>query len=482
MRGQLVVDLPLHLDREAPLGLTAQLVGALRLLVDEGRLHQHDALPSSRALAANLGLSRGTVVAAYDQLQAEGYLVAAAGSGTRVGAAVRPTQSAARPARSPVSARGLPAPVDLRPGTPDVSAIVSPPWRQAWRKAASHPATVIDPLGLPALRTEIAEHLRLMRSLVRPTDQVLVTSGAREGLALLLDCLANRKGRLLVGVEQPGHPALSEVPGALGIDTLPLTTDEHGLVTSALPTDQGGRPDLVVVTPSHQYPNGGSLSLSRRQELLAWAARTGALLVEDDYDSELRYVGMPLPALATLDDPASGCVVLLGTFSTVLTPAVATGYLVAPAALVPLLGAHRAAAGLPTPALVQQALADYLASGELRRHIQRMRRDYRRRRALIVERLGSLPGARLAPLAGGLHAVVHTSRPGRTVSAELAAQHILVGELADYWGPHSPDVRGIVFGFGAVTPDTLSRVLPAIARSCSADERPVDAPRDERIS
>ncbi|SER48979.1 GntR family transcriptional regulator / MocR family aminotransferase [Propionibacterium cyclohexanicum] len=422
-------------------------------------------MPSTRAFAANLGLSRGTVVAAYDQLQAEGYLEATPGSGTRVEAAVR-----LRPARpAPPAPRAVPrtgpAYVDLRPGTPDVSSIVSPPWRAAWRKAVAHPTAVVDPLGLPAVRLEIAEHLRMMRALVRPPGQILVTSGAREGLALLLQALSAGRRRLLVGVEQPGHPALLGVPAALGIDTLPMQTDDQGLVTAAMP--QGERlPDVVVVTPSHQYPNGGSLSLARRQELLGWAGRTGTIVVEDDYDSELRYVGMPLPALATLDDPDNGSVVLLGTFSTVLTPAVATGYLVAPARLIPTLSAHRLATGLPTPALVQQALADYLASGELRRHIQRMRRDYRRRRRLILDSLGSLPNAHLAPLTGGLHAVVHTEGPGAEVAATLAAQRILVGELSGYWGPHSPDVQGIVFGFGAVAPETLAELLPAIARAC----------------
>lgn len=503
VRGQLVAPVPLDLDRNSPIGLTRQLVSGLRRLMDEGRLTRGDALPSSRALAARLELSRGTVVAAYDQLQAEGYLVAASGSGTRVAADAHvgaPAATGKRPdagiACSPATASrrdeashggpprgdsrghdgsGSPRPgsgassasiVDLRPGTPDVSAIVSPPWRRAWRDAAAHPDTQTDPLGLPALRIEIAEHLRLMRSLVRPSKQILVTSGTREGLALLLASLRSHSGRVLVGIERPGHPALSGVPLAMGLGTLPLPTDEQGLVTTALPLGEH-RPDVLVVTPSHQYPHGGWLSLERRQELLVWARRTGTLIVEDDYDSELRYVGMPLPALATLDDAENGCVVLLGTFSTVLTPAVATGYLVAPNRLVADLASYRRATGLPAPAMVQQALAGYLASGELRRHIQRMRRGYRQRRALILAELGHVPAVQLAPLSGGLHAVVNTAAPGMTVIARLAGENILVGDLGEYWGPHSPDVHGIVFGFGSVPPETLSRVLPIIAACCS---------------
>ncbi|CEI49466.1 PLP-dependent aminotransferase family protein [Propionibacterium freudenreichii] len=476
MRGQLVVDLPLHLDTSGDLGLTAQLVVGLRGLIDQGRLHHDDELPSTRALAASLSVARGTVVAAYDQLQAEGYLTSRPGSGTRV---------AAVDARRPVAGPSAPAPpapqpdgraIDLRPGTPDVSAIVSPPWRRAWREATNDPRPLIDARGLPSLRHEIAEHLRLMRSLVRPSDQVLVTSGAREGLALLLAALARRGERPpLVGLERPGHPALAAIPTAMGLPTIALRTDDRGLVTEELPeagspTSHGPdvpTPDVIVVTPSHQYPYGGSLSITRRQQLLGWAARTGAIVVEDDYDSELRYVGMPLPALATLDDPVRGRVVLLGTFSTVLTPAVATGYLSVPQRLAPLVAGHRAIFGSPVPALGQQALSNYLASGELRRHIQRMRREYRRRRELIVAAFRDAPHARLTDMSGGLQAVLRTNVPGSRITRRLAARGVLVSDLAQFWGPHAPAMDGIVFGFGSVDTPTLRHVLPIIRRACS---------------
>ena len=222
-------------------------------------------------------------------------------------------------------------------------------------------------------------------------------------------------------------------------------------------------PDVIVVTPSHQYPYGGSLSITRRQQLLGWAARTGAIVVEDDYDSELRYVGMPLPALATLDDPVRGRVVLLGTFSTVLTPAVATGYLSVPQRLAPLVAGHRAIFGSPVPALGQQALSNYLASGELRRHIQRMRREYRRRRELIVAAFRDAPHARLTDMSGGLQAVLRTNVPGSRITRRLAARGVLV----KFWGPHAPAMDGIVFGFGSVDTPTLRHVLPIIRRACS---------------
>lgn len=481
MRGDLVVHPPLVVDRTAGVPLTHQVVTGMRRLVESGALQAGDRLPSTRALAASLGLARGTVVTAYEQLEAEGYLVSAHGSGTRVahlGPAPRtpaPSGPAPWPAAGHAREDGL---LDLRPGHPDISTIDSPPWRRAWREALARPEASDDPAGLEALRVEVAEHLRLMRSLIRPPDQLLVTAGTREGLALVLGALAQVRGagQLRVGVERPGHPALSGIPAALGHRVLALAADTGGLVTDALP-DAAGL-DAVIVTPNHQYPYGGVLAARRRRELLDWARQGRVLLVEDDYDSELRYVGMPLPSLAALDDPQDGCVATLGTFSTVLSPALATGYLAAPAGLLDPLLERRRALGLPSGAIVQQALAGYLASGELRRHIQRMRRSYRARRLTVTEALADVPGARLAPLTGGLQAVVLTEAPGARVVAAARARGVLVGDLAGHWGEPG-DQQGIVFGFAGLPEPRLAEALRAVTASCAAPPGPRGDCRDD---
>lgn len=487
MRSTLVVHPPLVLDRDGPAPLTHQIVTGLRGLVESGALRAGDALPSTRALAASLSVARGTVVTAFEQLEAEGYLVATRGSGTRI--------AQVRARRAPAGARRRTAPggrdgaprhdglLDLRPGHPDISAIDSPPWRRAWREALAEPAASTDPAGLGALRGEVAEHLRLMRSLVRPPEQILVTAGAREGLALALGALAGSRAaagrgdgpaRLRVGVESPGHPALSGLPGALGHRTVALAVDDEGLVTDRLPDPSGI--DAVIVTPSHQYPHGGVLAARRRQELLDWARAGRVLVIEDDYDSELRYVGMPLPPLAALDDPSTGHVLTLGTFSTVLSPALATGYLVAPDGLLDPLLARRRLLGPPTGTLVQQALAGYLASGELRRHIQRMRRSYRARRRTVLAALSDAPGARPAPLMGGLQAVVLTDAPGARVVEAARARGVLVGDLAGRWGRTGRE-EGIVFGFAAVPAARLGTALRVIAAACAEAARPCAPPR-----
>ncbi|MBN9105575.1 MAG: PLP-dependent aminotransferase family protein [Propionibacteriaceae bacterium] len=445
----------------------------LRDLVGTAVLAPGDALPSTRTLAAHLGVSRGTVVVAYDQLLAEGYLSAAGGRSTIVNPHLRQLHPP-QPARG----RSLPGPVegrhggllDLLPGRPWPDEVVGPAWKAAWRAAASAPVGVAARgLGLPELRRAWSEHLRRMRSVVREPDQIAVTAGGREGLALLLLAVA-RGRRLRVGVEEPGYPSLRRVPGRFGAGVIPLPVDERGLRVDDLP---GGAdaPELLLVTPSHQYPLGGSLPVDRRLALLEWARRNDVLVVEDDYDSELRYTSAPLPAMAALDDPHDGRVVLLGTLSKMLTPDLAVGFLALPSRLVPAVAAIRHDLGQPVGLVAQRALAAYLDAGALRLHTQRMRNRYRRRRAQVVAALSELPGTRFHPMDGGLHAVIETERAEDEVVAALAGAGVRVSPLSRYWsggGTHP----GIVFGFGAVSDAELARALRVIAAEVIGSNTP----------
>jgi GntR family transcriptional regulator / MocR family aminotransferase len=461
MRTSAEVTLPLRLDRDGTTPLPGQLADQLRGLIGEAVLAPGDALPSTRTLATHLGVSRGTVVVAYDQLLAEGYVSAAAGRSTIVNPHLRqlhpqrPPRPRHNPTRTPTPA------LDLRPGRPWPDEVVGPAWKAAWRQAASAPVGVATPaLGLPELRTAWSEHLRRMRSVVRGPDQIAVTAGGREGLALLLLAVAGEQP-LRVGVENPGYPSLRRVPGRFDAEILPLPVDERGLRVDDLPTGTAA-PDLLLVTPSHQYPLGGSLPVDRRQALLEWARRNRVIVVEDDYDSELRYTSAPLPAMASLDDPDDGNVVLLGTLSKMLTPDLAIGFLALPSRLVTDVEATRADLGQPVGLVAQRALAAYLDAGALRLHTQRMRNRYRRRRAQVVAALSDLPGTRFHPMDGGLHAVIETDRAEDEVVAGLAAAGVRVSPLSQYWsgsGTHP----GIVFGFGAVSDTDLARSLPVIA-------------------
>ncbi len=299
-----------------------------------------------------------------------------------------------------------------------------------------------------------------MRAVVRDPGQIAVTGGGREGFALVLLALA-RERPLRVAVEEPGYPSLRRVPARFGASVTPLPVDEHGLRVTDLPVGKAA-PDLLLVTPSHQYPLGGSLPIDRRQALLEWARRNRVVLVEDDYDSELRYTSQPLPALASLDDPEDGNVVLLGTLSKTLTPELAMGFLALPGSLIPAVAAVRGDLGQPVALVAQQAMAAYLNAGALRLHTQRMRNRYRRRRTQVVAALADLPGTTVYPMDGGLHAVVRASRPEPELVEALSAAGVGVSPLSEYWSGSSTQ-PGIVFGFGAVSEPDLAAALSIIA-------------------
>lgn len=481
MRSAAEVTLPLGIDRGAGEPIPVQLSEQLRDLIGHGVLAPGDQLPSSRALAAHLRISRGSVVAAYDQLLAEGYLGAAPGRSTVVNPQVRRIHPRPRPvpARAAAPASSL---IDLTPGQPWSQDVVTAVWKSAWRQASAMPVGVPMPaLGLPELRAAWSEHLRRMRAVVRDPGQIAVTAGGREGFALLLLALAGGRSPgdapLRVGVEDPGYPSLRRVPARLGAATVPLPVDDHGLRVADLPVGDAA-PDVVLVTPSHQYPLGGSLPVDRRLALLDWAHAHGVVVVEDDYDSELRYTSQPLPALASLDDPDAGDVVLLGTLSKTLTPALATGFLALPRRLVEAVSGARRELGMPVGLVPQRAVAEYLRSGALRLHTQRMRNRYRRRRARVVAALSGVPGATVYPMDGGLHAVVETTRPEAEVVAGLARAGVTVSPLSRYWLSHqaasspggAPGTRsGIVFGFGAVSDEVLETVLRLIRSEVDPD-------------
>jgi GntR family transcriptional regulator / MocR family aminotransferase len=465
-------DLPVVLDRAAGAPLASQISEQVRTAVTGGALHAGDRLPSSRDLAATLGVSRTVISSAYALLFAEGWLEGRHGSGTYV-ADVAPAPPATRPGASEPEPEPGPEPpgppgppgqqlIELQPGIPWTAGIDPAAWRRAWRHAGTRPPSPVpDARGLPALRAELAGYLRRSRGLGVSPANILVTRGVAGGLALLAATLL--KPGDTVGIEEPGYQAAHEVLGRAGARIVPCRVDAHGVVPDELPGDLR----LLYTTPAHQYPLGGRLPVGRRQALTAWARATGAIVVEDDYDSEFRYDVGPLPALYSMDPEV---IVYLGTASKVLAPAFGAGWLVANPALVERVARLRPALGERVPEPVQHALLALLTSGDLERHIRRMRLEYGRRRAALADGLTAAgPGGwQLRGDTAGMHVVLEftASTPAGAanmaadVATAAAANGVALHTLDRYFaGP--PSISGLVLGYGA-TPLTQVRRAAAI--------------------
>ncbi|MCD0448345.1 PLP-dependent aminotransferase family protein [Actinocorallia sp. API 0066] len=455
-------DLRIVLDRTPGTPLHVQLAGALRAMMRAGALPAGERLPSSRVFAADLGVSRTVVTEAYQQLYAEGWLEGRHGSGTYVaeigphpatdGLATGAGLGAGGKKEGPIGRgearrRGL---VDLRPGGSWVGDYDVAAWKRAWRAAGEHgPGDDPDPRGLPVLRALLCEHLRRARGVVAGPENVVVTRGTGNGLDLVAALLAT--GRR-AGVEDPGYARARGIFAARGAETVPCPVDDDGIVVDGLPDDLA----VLYTTPAHQYPLGGRLPIARRERLLEWARRTGAFIVEDDYDAEFRYDVAPLPALYGLD-PAR--VILLGTLSKTLSPDPGIGWIVAAPETADRIAALRGALVDRTSVPVQHAMATLLERGDLDRHLRRMRLEYARRRALVVEILGD----RVTGDTAGLHVMVPVARERLGPLAEAAlARGVLVDDTRRHTlGEH--DNHGLVLGYATATVQDLRRGCAVLA-------------------
>jgi len=450
-------------------GKAVGVVARVRAMVQDGTLRAGDALPSTRALAAELGVARGTVVAAYEQLDGEGWIRTRQGAAARVAPGVPRMPVTGAPARratsSPAGGTTPAVPVlDARPGIPAVTAIATRDWRAAWRAAADAPLrnALSDPAGLLELRAQIVAQLGLSRGFAPDVSRVLVTGGTSEALSLVVEALRNHLGRTpRIAVEDPGYRSGRRAMTSAGASLVGVPVDDDGLDVEAL---HALRPvDAVVVTPTHQYPLGSVMPVARRQRLLSWAADTATIVVEDDYDSEFRHRGSPVPALAALD--TAGVVLHVGGFSKTLDPRLRCSYVVLPPGAVrDAVAAVRVARGPVVAEPVQVALAHLLRTGALRRHLGRVRRDYTHRRELIASRLDGVPGLEARALNGGLHAVVTWSGPAtaRAVAARTARAGVLVSALAEYEVVPGSAPDGVVLGYGGLTLPELDRALDAL--------------------
>ncbi|WP_246002067.1 PLP-dependent aminotransferase family protein, partial [Allorhizocola rhizosphaerae] len=393
-RADQFVDLHLEIDRSAG-AVAAQVASGLREAIRRGRLAAGTRLPASRQLAADLGVSRGVVVEAYEQLTAEGFLSAQVGSGTIVAA----DASAAR-AEEGMPGGGALADYELRPGTPDLKLFPRTQWLSRYRQTmltlAHDQLRYPDPAGALAARQELAGYLNRVRAAQASPENLVVTGGVAMAQSLLMRALAKR-GRAVVAVEDPSGVEYRMLLESAGATVVPVPVDEHGLIAAALPAGA----TAVILTPAHQYPLGYVLSPQRRHELLAWSERTGGIVIEDDYDAEFRFDRESVGSMRALVPER---VVLTGSVSKSLSPAVRLGWLVAPPWLARAVREERRMLDLGSPVIEQHVLARFIADGGYDRHLRRVRRIYRRRRDAMVQALP--PSLKPLGISAGLHLCV----------------------------------------------------------------------------
>ncbi|QYM75017.1 PLP-dependent aminotransferase family protein [Leucobacter luti] len=467
-------------------GAREDLTELLRAALLSGQVQAGDPLPSTRVLAQSVRVSRSTVVSVYEDLAGEGYVTCIPGSGTYVAEGLparRSTHTApGRPAAAERRVRGAaaavassdPRTINLSPGSPDTSFHRNRDWAAAWNHALKQdlPAFPPPPAGDPALRELISQHLRSARGIDCAAEHIIVTAGTSDGLALVLNSQSGGASGLRIATENPGYPAARRVITASGAIPVPIPVRNGGMDIQALKLARG-RFDGALITPSHQYPLGGRLPVTARLELLAWASETGARILEDDYDSEFRHGAPPLPAIASLD--REGRVVLIGSYSKTLTPWLRCGYLVIADPDLRARAIHlREALGQPVSGMLQLALARFLESGGLRRHLVRTGRAYAHRRNLVLEASSHLaPRFRLDGTEGGLHATIswEGAPEAGLVVARLAERGIQLVSLHQYSHEGTSSRRnGIVFGYGAPTDLQLRRALDEIVTALHAPE------------
>jgi GntR family transcriptional regulator/MocR family aminotransferase len=483
-----------RIDPRAREPLQTQIYASIRRAILDGVVQPGARLPSSRALAADLGISRTTTVLALDQLAAEGYLTAKSGSGTFVTRELpddrpRPSVAARGVARQhpPISRRGTalaatpPSAVKIggpprpfRIGTPALDRFPIHVWtRLASRRLRSVTLAQLDygdPAGLLQLREAIADQVSRSRGTSCVADQVVVVAGAQHGLALVCRLLLDPGD--VAWMEEPGYPGARGALVAAGARIKPIPVDAQGLNVE-IGERRAGDARLAYVTPSHQFPLGVPMSLPRRLALLAWARAARAWVIEDDYDSEFRFGTRPIPCLHGLD--VDGRVIYVGSFSKTLFPALRLGFLIVPSDLRDAVLAARRAADIHRATQDQAVLADFMTGGHFERHLRRMRTEYRGRRdALARAAARHCRGAlQLRPVTTGLHAIADLEdADDRLVFDEAMARGVEVMPLSAYcFDPRTPAANGLVLGFAAVRPDLFDAGFERLAAAIEAARR-----------
>ena len=470
------------IDRKASKALHQQIYDGYRTAIVDRSVRSGQRVPSTRALASELGISRFPVLNAYAQLLAEGYFEGYVGAGTVVSNSLPEQLTSSAPGGAGMArTRSGPRPVSRR------SSILPPlnrsPWARSWgafsvgqvafdhfplqvwtnlvarhcRNMGVRSSDYGDPMGSPELREAVATYLRMARGVRCEAQQIMIVSGSQQALEISARVLLDPESR--VWMEEPGYHYAKSVLVMAGCHLVPIPVDYAGLDVSAgikrCPTARA-----VFVTPSHQYPLGVTMNASRRLHLLDWAQRSGGWIIEDDYDSEYRYEMMPVPSLQGLD--CNSRVIYIGTFSKVLFPSLRLGYIVIPTDLVDRFLAVRVCMDLGPPAFYQAVLADFIREGHFARHIRRMRVLYRERRSALTNSIHKELGFAVDITGGqaGMHLSVTLQKgtDDRTVAALAAKQNLwLVPLSSSYLG--EPSRQGFILGFGSTSVEEMPKAV-----------------------
>jgi GntR family transcriptional regulator / MocR family aminotransferase len=472
------MPIDLFIDPTQPRRTSALLFEQLRTAIDDGRLQPGDRLPTSRELAHELGVARSTVTSVYGQLVGEGLLDARTGDGTFVAdfepnsrkpQRAKPTTLPPRPATVAGLGRPPEARIDLLTGRPDPRLFPLAAWRRCVIDALqSPPPGYGDRAGLPALRTALAVWIRRSRGVDATSGQVLVIGGAQHGFDLIARALL-APGET-IAIENPGYALARQAFQHHGLKIAPIPVDCDGIMVERIPLNARA----VYVTPSHQSPTGVTMSAARRRTLLAFADARDAIIIEDDYDTEFRHVDRPLEPIYRLD--TNSRVVYVGTFSKTLTPSLRLGFLVAPEVIVDALADTRALIDTQPPHLTQAALAAFITTGEMDRHLRRSRREYTARHALVAERIARLHANRLAgPLArsnAGLHTMITLldDSDANDIAERLAKRGIAIHTTGEWWA--TPSKLDLIVGFGAANTEQLNEAFDHLETELHRQRRP----------
>jgi GntR family transcriptional regulator / MocR family aminotransferase len=454
-KARFLLELPLALDRAGPVPLARQLASRMRAAIQQGSLLDGTKLPSSRALAAELGVSRGVVTAAYEQLAAGGFLVVLPRSVPRVHS---------RPVTCPTAPDQARPVHDFTAIAPDLSLFPRPEWLRALHHVIRYaPDSALDyapPEGFPALRHELAGYLGRVRGVRAQPSQVIVTQGFTEAFEIITRVLV-RRGVRAIAVENPYDPYFFRTATRSGLDLAPLPVDRRGAAVEQLAAMHAG---AALLTPAHQFPMGSVLDDQRRRKAVEWARGTGAVIIEDDYNAEYRYDRVPVTALQGLGPDR---VLYAGSTSKVLAPGLRIGWLVVPQDWLPEIWQEKREQGGGLPGLDQLAFTRFLSTGALDEHLRRTRRTYARRRKRFIRLIERhLPQVSIAGASAGLHLTVllrHDVDMPAFLSAAAAAG-IHVQDLSSYaFAPHKHG-QGIILGYGRIREASAAAAFERLAK------------------